>query len=570
MPEPQQSFNLIDEPWVRVRWLDGRVTCVSLDELFAHASEIRHIAGELPTQDFAVLRVLLAILQRTVVTDEDLSEDARPTHVWAGLWQASGLPVDKIRRYLAQWHHRFNLFDDEMPFMQVSGLHAYNPNNDEGGGLSRLIADFPNRPERALFTTRSGDGIAQLTYAEAARWLVHAQAYDTGNNKSRASGDGVASTNPRGVAGTNTGWAGKIGGVYVTGHSLRDVLLLNLVLTSPSDKYLLPDEDDIPCWEDAPMKATYATRLPRGRADLYTWQARRMLLRRDGDLVTNVLLCPGDISSDTNTQRFEAMSAWKENAKGDYRPLRHQVGRALWRSLPALLPQSLSQGRKTYREPEVLLWLERLAYESEPPALTPDSHFVLHATGVQYVSQQNAAFGDIVDDAVILPTMLLDSRQSGLFDLVSQCIADTDAAVAALRRLSLNLEVASGLDESGLSIEQRTQKTASLSDGAYFALGNAFRQWLAALEPVEDDSNSEHYCENRRLAWRSTAYSLLTKMGERIVRGSGPQAFAGHPRVGQSDWMTSGKAERIFRISLRKALDLADTSPAPVVSDEKE
>lgn len=53
------SFNLIDEPWIRVRLVDGRAETVSLREVFRRSTEIGRIAGELPTQDFAILRLIL-------------------------------------------------------------------------------------------------------------------------------------------------------------------------------------------------------------------------------------------------------------------------------------------------------------------------------------------------------------------------------------------------------------------------------------------------------------------------------------------------------------------------------
>lgn len=60
------SFNLIDEPWIRVRDDAGAVREVSLLELFSQAPRFRCLANDLPTQDFAILRVLLAILQRAI------------------------------------------------------------------------------------------------------------------------------------------------------------------------------------------------------------------------------------------------------------------------------------------------------------------------------------------------------------------------------------------------------------------------------------------------------------------------------------------------------------------------
>ncbi len=57
------KFNLIDEPWVSVMTNDkGETQEVSLAEIFQNAQQYKALAGDSPTQDFAVLRVLLAIL----------------------------------------------------------------------------------------------------------------------------------------------------------------------------------------------------------------------------------------------------------------------------------------------------------------------------------------------------------------------------------------------------------------------------------------------------------------------------------------------------------------------------
>ena len=60
MMEPE--FNLLDEPWIRVRHPDCSVEEVSLKTLFAHAHEYEDLAGETPAQDLAMLRLLLAVL----------------------------------------------------------------------------------------------------------------------------------------------------------------------------------------------------------------------------------------------------------------------------------------------------------------------------------------------------------------------------------------------------------------------------------------------------------------------------------------------------------------------------
>ena len=56
------EFNLLEEPWIRVLLPDCGVREVSLTDALLHARDYVDLAGELPTQDVAVLRLLLAVL----------------------------------------------------------------------------------------------------------------------------------------------------------------------------------------------------------------------------------------------------------------------------------------------------------------------------------------------------------------------------------------------------------------------------------------------------------------------------------------------------------------------------
>ena len=56
------EFNLLTELWVRVRLPDNSVQEVSLTDALLHAQDYVDLAGEMPTQDAAMLRLLLAVL----------------------------------------------------------------------------------------------------------------------------------------------------------------------------------------------------------------------------------------------------------------------------------------------------------------------------------------------------------------------------------------------------------------------------------------------------------------------------------------------------------------------------
>ena len=56
-------FNLLEENWIAVMTDDkGSIREVSLIDLFNNAHNYVGLAGDMPIQDFAVLRMLLAVL----------------------------------------------------------------------------------------------------------------------------------------------------------------------------------------------------------------------------------------------------------------------------------------------------------------------------------------------------------------------------------------------------------------------------------------------------------------------------------------------------------------------------
>ena len=58
------EYNLLDEPWIPVRLLDGTIADVGLLELLRRTTEIADLACELPTQSIAIQRLVLAIAYR--------------------------------------------------------------------------------------------------------------------------------------------------------------------------------------------------------------------------------------------------------------------------------------------------------------------------------------------------------------------------------------------------------------------------------------------------------------------------------------------------------------------------
>lgn len=111
------TFNLLDEPWIRVTRLDGTSNEVSLLSAFREATSIAGIHGEIATQDVAILRLLLAICHRAMGGPEDLD-------TWKEYWQDPERLGQAAIAYLERYRSRFDLRHPAQPFFQVAGIHS--------------------------------------------------------------------------------------------------------------------------------------------------------------------------------------------------------------------------------------------------------------------------------------------------------------------------------------------------------------------------------------------------------------------------------------------------------------
>lgn len=525
-------FSLLTAPWIPVRWQDGRAGEVAIREAFDRSDEIRELDGELPTQVFAVTRLLLAILSR--VGADDLDPDA-----WVRWWR-DGLPLDDIRDYLDEFADRFDLFDPERPFFQVAGLHT---TSGEVKDAAPLIMDLPSN--KRLFTARAGEAAEQLSFAEAARWLVNAQAFDPSGIKSGAVGDARVKGGkgyPLGIA-----WSGLLGGVLTEGSSLRETLLLNLV--PAGTPYLDVDPDhDLPPWEDAVADgaAERSGLRPTGPVRLFTWQSRRIrLVPRDG-VVVGCLVANGDALTPQNRQRHEPMSAWRYSDPQSkrlgtvvYMPREHRRERAFWRGVAGLLPTLAAadgQGPAPTLPPAIVSWTGVLENRR---VLEPGARLRLRAIGVVYGSN-NSVVDDVIDDRVTVSVALLGSRSPQLAAEAQNAVTVADEGVRALRRLAENLARAAG--GTGDSARDRAEERA------YAELGAAYLPWLRALDDDTDLASAS-------AEWKSTARALLARLGRDLVRDAGPAAWAGREvrsRIGV-ELITTARAEGWFLAALDRA-----------------
>lgn len=526
------SFNLMDRQWLQVIMKqDGAVLELSIKETLRRAKDIECLTGDNTIQQFALVRLLEAIVYGSF--GNDFNEDA-----WWGLYERGPEDEDvwhRIEQYCDAYHDRFDLFDAKQPFYQVAGLHTAK---HEVSGLERIILDVPAGDR--LFTIRGGESLQTMSAAEAARWLVTVQAFDPSGIKSGAVGDPRVKGGkgyPIGVA-----WSGHLGGYICEGNDLWTTLMLNYVSRHAiSAGHMDVDwTTDTPIWErppltqcaqngyDQPAESTGVPRYFHGPATLYTWQSRRILLSHDGETVNGVLICNGDRLKPQNAENYEPMTSWRRSDAQEkklkipvvYMPRKHDPSRALWRNLPTI---TVADAYDVASVPERLRpltfnWLQQLQLGT-----SLDMPIRIHAYGVEYGNQE-AVIDTIVDDKLDLNLSVLTSKNPQVGDAIAKAVNIVDAGIRELAGFAGNLAKAAGRPEE--------TPRAHAHELAYSQFDYAFRQWIATVteETIDEDI----------ARWKKTAKSLLYRLCDDLSQQASPQAIVGreissrNPKTGET------------------------------------
>ena len=547
------EYNLLDEPWIPVRLLDGTIADVGLLELLRRTTDIADLACELPTQSIAIQRLVLAIAYRVAPP-----RDARD---WVRQWD-EGAPTEQMIEYLERWRDRFFLFGGRFPFMQVADLRTAK---EAVSGLEKLIADVPNGEQ--FFTTRHGCALACIPPSEAARWLVHAQAYDPSGIRSGAVGDSQV----KGGKGYPIGpsWCGHLGLVWLKGKDLDETLVLNLV---PTDAAQLRGVESSTEWgacswevseAESAVRGDYSLLDPSGTPRdisiprLLTWHSRRVRLVGNREGVTGVVLAQGDKLAPQQMHRYEPQSLWRYSTpqskkfKQDvYMPRKYEAGRALWRNLPGTLPtvttvQGVDKQPKQEFLPSATLsfhyQLDNASIETTYPKVMR-----IQAVGVTY-GPQEATFEDIYSDELTLSVAVMRVEHEDLSAEIDRQVRLTEEIARDVGNLAANLARAAG--ESGEGAGDGARDRAK--ELFFSAVDTDFRTWLTQVDGRESARDA-----GRR--WECTLRQHATDVQAVLVRGASSSAIIG--RDTGRGYMNVGIAENYFRAALNKHLPLQKTN----------
>ena len=326
------SFNLVTENWIPCINRSGDIVELSLLDVLVKAHQLQEIFDESPLVTASLHRLLLAVLHRVFGPANKRG--------WYTLWEKTEWPEEPLRAYLAQWEHRFDLFDPDYPFYQKFDERLAEKSPWES---FCLVHSSKNNP--ALFKHQSINSYRALSPAEAARGLVATQAFRTGGLG--PIGSFVDGPCARGIV------------FLVQGDNLFETLALKLFRYPIPDNIMLCDANDKPFWEmDDPFSART---VPLGYLDYLTWPMNSVKLNPefsiDGSLEVKTFYIAPAMRLDGAV--YNPHYWYTKSTKGP-REKRFQEDSTLWRDSASLLSTAINRTGYEGQAPYVLSWLAGL------------------------------------------------------------------------------------------------------------------------------------------------------------------------------------------------------------------
>lgn len=505
------EFNLLDEKWILVRKSDCTVDELSLTDALLKSHEYVELAGELPTQNVSILRLMLAVLH-TVFSRYSPQGEPSPLYDsddaeyrWKELWNAGRLPEKPIKEYLASVHDRFWLFHPERPFYQTEA--AKIGTEYTASKLNGAVSESGNKIR--LFCGCTGVQKSELSYSEAARWLLYVNNYDDTSSKPKG----------KNLPSPGAGWLGKLGLITIRGNNLFETLVYNLILLNHKRNFSEVWGPECPAWEpDVPNTAERAEiPMPDNLSELYTLQSRRLWLNRDdNEKVIGYNLLGGDFFEKVDAF-IEPMTVWSkvkgnERAGEKFQPRRHDSSVQMWREFSYAFETAADS-----HIPGVVLWTKYIKQ------MLPESRKLISFSiaSVQY-GDKDFFVNDVFSDSLTFHTDLLteigEHWRAKITDEIKKC----DESAAALRFLAKDIELAAG------SAEDTVLKRAVVErarEQYYYEIDLPFRNWLERIDPNWEIVSEQE--EQALREWHETAKRIALRIGQELVESAGTAAIVG-------------------------------------------
>ncbi len=517
-------FNLLDEKWLMVMTGEkGETEEVSLKELFGNAHRYKRLAGETPTQDFTVLRLLLAVLHtvftrftatgeyyewvavdtdtfqvKEEIDEDDISEYKEDLYTtWKTLWEKGEFP-DIVNEYLEKYRHRFYLLDEKYPFFQFQEIgepdYPYSATDNGINKLNGRILESENKPR--LFVSQYQAG---LVYSVAARWLLYTNGYAPSKSGSPKNGK-------RGRKSTGVAYLGKLGGIYASGRNLFETLLLNLNL---------PESACVqkPIWEAEPQ-INHFLAIPDNLAQLFTYPSRQLLLKanENNKIVEYRLDLAVSNFEYTPNLKIEPFTFWRYATKLDvgkwkvkegFVPKRHDPDQYFWQEM-----QTFSSIEEKKYNPGIIEWLRRLQGDELVTGLIS-----LNAAAENYIQKDGVVDRQIYDQ-ISENIGLLDKQENGWLTCIAEEIKNTEKVIGnTVIRFARDIDKIRNLQNG--TTEQKTKIQI------YFSIDRRFREWLINISPQDEK-------KDRMREWKSILREEIAKQGDELIQGAGSRDYLGY------------------------------------------
>ena len=525
-------YDLLDEKWIQVASKDT-VEKVSIKELFADAAKYKELAGDMKTQDFAVMRVMLAILhtvfsrfdsngepygffevdnekflQTGELKESDLEDYEEALYqTWIDIWNAKEFPKI-VDEYLEKWRDRFFLYDDKYPFFQV--IKEVIEKDATGGGefygknINRLVSESNNK--QAYFSPKDESYKEYIVDDELARWLITLQGYIGTSDKKKV---GSAKTYSK-------GWLYDLGGVYLQGNNLFETLMLNFVIAHNENNNLLKTQK--PCWEAETIEKNIELYFHNGIdniASLYTAWCREIFIdpnrTKEDKFVCFIAKLPEIEHSDAF---LEPMTVWKYNDTGEYkdkyRPRKHDANKSMWRNFGLLT--GVGEGT---RKPGVIEWLNKLCDISESEELVFKKENIT-LCAVCMLDDGNATswapIDEVEDTLNLKERVLVDTGDNGWIIRINKTITDTKTSIDwALKKFIKDLLEIRNMEKSDVSryVEQ-----------FYFRIDLSFRNWIESID-IDNDKDT------KEIEWQNVLKKAMKEYVDELVSNAGLRDYKG-------------------------------------------
>ncbi|WP_181398655.1 type I-E CRISPR-associated protein Cse1/CasA [Apilactobacillus timberlakei] len=486
---------MLDENWIKVIDKSNDVKETGLFDIFKSAHKYKKLAGDSAPQDFAILRLLLSILETTFNRydfDGEPQEKEGLKQTWIKIWKSGRFPYEVLQNYLEGQHEKFYLYSDNAPFCQVTKKdldeHEIKKTSLINGKLiNRLISESGNKKD--FFSITSDNDKNRLTNASLSRNIILFLGFSGTADKAKY--PGMKSS-------ASKGWDLSLGGIYLEGENLFQTLMLNLMLNSKNYKFQKP------IWESSFEDKVHLENdyVPDNLSELYTNCSRLLYIDPNtdltkGDVQIEAVQLPG--IDKIYAAGIEPMTLFQVpktgNNKGQVIPKMHDMNKSLWRNFGLL--EGLSD--KNPHLPGVISDF----YDSTKQENVDIEDVNIVAVGMTYNRDASSMInGEIHDSLNINREVFDDLSDGGYVSKINDEAIKTEKAVSILKYFIKDLMKMRNVVNNG--------PVDSLIEEAYFSIDKPFKNWISNMNTSVDMS----YYQNK---WRKQLYNILINKSETFM-----------------------------------------------------